>query len=70
MIDAKVITETKFYGRTITVHNTTRKGVKWRYTIEGVMHQGDKLPIRFKSMERAEHHMSNMVGAGLLRDLS
>lgn len=66
----KVITERKLYGRTITVQNTTRKGVKWRYLIEGVMHQGGKLPIRFKSFERASNHVVNMMRAGLLKDLT
>lgn len=57
--DAKLITETLIRGRKVTVHNTTRKGVRWRYTIEGVTHPKGS-PIRFKSLPRAENHIDNM----------
>ena len=31
-----------------------------RFIVDGILHQGGKLPIRFKSLDRAERHIRNM----------
>lgn len=36
------------------------KGVRPRVVVQGVMHPAGTLPIRFKSLDRAVRHVTNM----------
>ena len=46
------------HGREYKITETP-KGVRGRVLVDGVTHQSG-LPIRFKSLERAERHIVNM----------